>query len=105
MFGWTKSKRVTWAEFFRDRKKINTNLNNAVPENFLYRISTNDNWAINLLCVESTTQEDYKNQGPVGQSPNGSRGDNFLQIEKTEKSSYQKSGFLDVELQQMIIGQ
>ena len=66
------------------------------------RTATNNNWAINWLCAKSQTQEDYRNQGPVGQSRNGSRGDNFLEI---EKSIYQKSDFLDVELQLMIIGQ
>ena len=72
---------------------------------FECRIATNDNWAINWLCTKSKTQEDYKNQIPVGPSPNGSRGENFLEIKKKTNSNLSKCHFFDVELQQMIIGQ
>ena len=86
--GWSKSERVTGGYFFIDRK-----INLSKKWFFGCRIATNDNWAMNWLCAKNTSQVDNKNQFPVGQSPNSSRGDNFLEIEKTEKSIYQKSNF------------
>ena len=49
------------------------------------RIATNDNWARNWLFAKITAIKKHKNWGPVCQSPNGSRGDNFLEIEKKTK--------------------
>ena len=46
-----------------------------------------------FVALKVQPQEDYKNKGPVGQSPNGSRGDIFSDIEKTEKSIYQNCQF------------
>ena len=43
-----------------------------------------------MVICQNKTQGDYKSHCPVGQSPNLSRGENFLETEKTKKAIYQK---------------